>query len=471
MQRWLPLILVGVLIGCVHYQPKPLSPARIASSFDSRSLADEGLRQFVQTNAPGLAKRWPPQQWHLSSLTLAAFYFHPSLEVARAQWRVAKAAIITAGGRPNPTLSVTPEYDVNPASGVSPWLPSVNFDTPIETAGKRKLRIAQADRLSEAAWLNIRTTAWQVRSDVRASLLDFVVARKRVSLLQGQLSLQQEIVNLMEQRVQVGEISTAEITTARVNLARTQTELADARRQEAQARGSLATAIGVPLGAFNGLELSFDLSKSPNAGRLASGEVRRQALQSRADILGALAEYAASQSALQLEIAKQYPDVHLGPGYQWDQGESKWQLGLSVELPVLNRNQGPIAEAKARREEAAARFSALQAKALTAIDTAATLLRASRNNLSAAQSFAAAQEKQTGTVVGQYEAGAVDRLELLNARFEVAVSAVAVLEAQQALQHSLGALEDAVQRPFEGEFRDFPALSDGEFESSSQQAM
>ena len=52
----------------------------------------------------------------------------------------------------------------------------------------------------------------------------------------------------------------------------------------------------------------------------------------RADVRGALAEYAASQSALQLEIANQYPDLHLGPGYGWNTGnagDNKWSLGVS----------------------------------------------------------------------------------------------------------------------------------------------
>ena len=58
-----------------------------------------------------------------------------------------------------------------------------------------------------------------------------------------------------------------------------------------------------------------------------------------------LAEYQASQSALQLEIARQYPDVQLGPGYEFDQGDNKWMLGLGVTLPVFNQNQGAIAAA------------------------------------------------------------------------------------------------------------------------------
>ena len=85
--------------------------------------------------------------------------------------------------------------------------------------------------------------------------------------------------------------------------------------------------------------------------------VRRLAALNRSDILGALADYAASQSALQLEIARQFPDMHIGPGYLLDQTDNKWTLGATLTLPVLNQNQGAIAEAKARREEMAARFA------------------------------------------------------------------------------------------------------------------
>src|SRR6266496_284584 len=99
-------------------------------------------------------------------------------------------------------------------------------------------------------------------------------------------------------------------------------------------------------------------------------EAKQCALLTRADLLAALAEYDASETALRLEIAKQYPDLHFNPNYEYDQGANKWRLGVSLELPVLNRNQGPIAEARAKRDETAARFTALQASIIGEIDSA-----------------------------------------------------------------------------------------------------
>jgi len=439
----------ALLAGCARFEPRPLAPAESAARFDRRTLDNPALKTFLETNLHRELGNWPAHAWDFEMLAHAAFYYQPGLEVARAHWRVSQAEIKTAGGRPNPTLTAGPGYNSSALGGVNPWMPFATLDVPIETAGKRGHRIARAEHLSEAARLNIAVTAWQVRSRVRASLLEVVAAQRREELLLAQTSLQQQIVQSLEQRQQAGAISAAEVGVVRVAFAKAQAEAADAQRQRAEARARVAEAVAVPLSALSDVELRFDLTDFPATDEMVSADARRQALRSRADILGALAEYAASQSAVQLEIAKQYPDVHVNPGYQWDQGENKWQLGLGAELPLFNRNQGPIAEAAARRAEAAARFEALQAQALAEIDRAVAVLAASRKNLDALQSFSAAQKVQRESVEAQVKAGAAERLDLLNAQFESGASALAELEAQLKWQQAFGALEDAVQRPLD----------------------
>jgi len=177
--------------------------------------------------------------------------------------------------------------------------------------------------------------------------------------------------------------------------------------------------------------------------------MRRVALQSRPDILGALAEYAASQAALQLEIARQYPDVRLQPAYQYDQGDNKWTLGIVVDLPILNQNQGPIAEAKARRQEVAARFNALQIKVMSEIDRASQAVQVAERTSLTLRTLVDEQNKRLDSVAAQLRAGAVDQLELLNAQFESLTAELAQLDGRLKLQQAIGALEDAVRRPFE----------------------
>ena len=449
----LALLACGLAAGCAHFEPKPLSPAATASALESRSLDDPGLRSFLEQNLHRDAAAGPARAWDFEMLTLAAFYYHPDLEVARAEWNTAQAAIQTAGGRPNPSVSLTPGLNfshVNAAPGLSPWFPVVSFDVPLETAGKRGHRIAQAQHLSESARLNIAATAWQVRANVRSSLLDFSAAWQREALLTNQIAIQERIIPLLDQQIRAGAMAGPEAVPFRIALQKTQLDLADAQRERAEARASLAAAIGIPVRALDGVELSISFpDNAAAAASLTSEEMRREALLGRADVLGALADYAAAQSALQLEIARQYPDVHLSPGYQFDQGDNMYSLGITFDLPVLNQNQGPIAEAAGRRAEAAARFHAVQAKVLADIDAAVESYRATEKSLALLQALAATQAASRDAVAAQVSAGAAAPLDLLNAQLELAEAEEEQLEARVKRQQSVAALENAVQRPIE----------------------
>ena len=123
------------------------------------------------------------------------------------------------------------------------------------------------------------------------------------------------------------------------------------------------------------------------------------------------------------------------------------ELGFSLELPILNQNQGPIAEAKARRELAAAQFTALQAKVIGEIDRAVAGYRAAVGELTTGDSLLAAEQRQEQSVRAQQRAGAADRLDWLSARLELDTATLDHLDGQARFQSALGALEDALQRP------------------------
>ena len=131
------VVLAWCLAGCARFDSRPISPANNAAQLDARRLDDAGLKKFLERNLAHVLESWPLRSWDFKTLTLAAFYFNPSLDVARAQWSATQAAVQTAGGRPNPTLNLTPGYDFSAASGVSPWIPFFSVDVPVETAGKR----------------------------------------------------------------------------------------------------------------------------------------------------------------------------------------------------------------------------------------------------------------------------------------------------------------------------------------------
>jgi outer membrane protein TolC len=433
---WLSLICIGLASGCATFHPQPVSPEKSADTFDARTLTNENLRAFLQTNHFSGA-------WDLNALTMVAFYYQPSLAEARAQFASVQAAEITAGERPNPTVGFTPTYDT---TTTPPWILGVTWDIPIETAGKRGKRIAQAKNLSEAARWNLISAAWQTRSHVRAALLNFYAAQKGESLLARQETAQSNVVRLLEGQYSAGAVSSFDVTQARVALETTQLSQQDAIGQFNQARVQLAGALGLPLRALDGIALSFDgLNDFPK--ELTAPEIRRDAILNRADVRGALAEYAASQSALQLEIARQYPDVHLNPGYELDQTDNKWTLGVSLDLPLLNQNQGGIAEARAKRMEAAAHFLTIQTTAITEVDSALAGYDSALKKSATAKHLSDNLQKQLDSVRTLAQLGETDAMALANAESEYTTGAQNQLDAMVKAQQALGDLENAVQSP------------------------
>jgi cobalt-zinc-cadmium efflux system outer membrane protein len=444
---WLFSVFLVFIAGCASYHSQPIAPEQTAADFNTRSFTNENLHAFLATNH--ITGDWPRRFWDLNALTFVAFYYQPSLAEARAHWVAVKAAEITAGERPNPSVSVTPGYDSQIPGNFSPWLVTASLDVPIETAGKRSKRMAEAGHLSEAAYWSFVASAWQTRSQVRTALFNLYAARETASLLAHQESAQSNVVRLLEGQLAAGAVSDFEVTQVRVALETTQLAREDVEGQRRQARIQLANALGLPLRALNGIRFSFDgLDQFPR--ELTKPAVRRQALLNRADVRGALAEYAASQSALQLEIANQYPDVHLGPGYGWNTGnagDNEWSLGLGLTLPVFNQNQGPIAEAKANRSKAAAHFLTVQTTAIAEIDRALAGYEAALQKSATAKSLLENQRRQLDSVTAQSKAGEVEPLALANAETEYAIGAQGQLDALIKSQQALGDLEDAMQSP------------------------
>lgn len=438
--RSLVMISLVMMTGCMHYQPWPLSASASAESFTGRSLNDAGLKTFLSEQGV----RSSPKSWTPDRLALAAAYFHSDVAVARAEAQEAEAAITTAAQRPNPVLSFSPEYN-STSSGISPWIITPTLDVPIETAGKRSHRIEQSRATAEAARLRVAAKSWDVRSKVHAAMLDLHAARESEALLKEEQALHEEELKRLDAQVKAGETPAFELTQARLSLNRARLALHDVEMKSATARAALAAAVGVPASAIDAVSLDFSVFNSLPAA--PGSRTRKRALTHRADLLAALADYAATEGALRLEIAKQYPDIHINPGYQLDQTDNQWALGISVELPILNQNRGPIAQAEAKRKTAQAKFEGIQATVFGEIELALAAYRAAQAKAATAGKLtddAAAQAESARKMV---EAGELSPLEHTRRRIEVSAARLAKQEALQEARVALAALEAAIQVP------------------------
>lgn len=449
---WTTITLCSLLAtGCGYqqYQAHPLVAAHGHVSLRAHDTGDSGFLAYLHEE--GYDSR--PEQWGWQELMLCTLYFHPDLDIARAQLSRAIAAITTAEQRPNPSVSIAAGRRNEPEV---PEVYSLRFNIPIETAGKRQARIDMASNLSESARLNIAQTTWNLRYRLLSSWIEFNAAHQNLTMLKEEVRLRSEIVSMLTLRLQAGMISSVELSNAKLQWQKSQQALVEEQGRIDELKTQLASNVGLPLDKFEQLPLQlhatsqlFEMQRDLDIANLIDTTAQDAALLNRVDIRAGLAAYAASEARLRLEIARQYPDIHLGPSYNYEEGFHIWSLGITSLLNVLHRNQGLIAEAKALRETEAAQFEALQARVIATMDSARSRYRSALLALEQARSLYDTQRTQAEQARLRFEHGFADRLELSTYQLENVLARQRFLSAEYQVQRAAAALEDSMQLPLE----------------------
>ena len=267
-------------------------------------------------------------------------------------------------------------------------------------------------------------------------------------MLRSEQQIREDQIGILQQILSVGEITRLDVDLARIELSKTQVATRSAEGQVADAKAVLAAAIGIPVAGLDGAEFSWPgLETPPSPESLSADQVQRDAVLNRLDIRRSLAQYAAAEAAVHSEIAKQYPNFNIGPGYTYEERNSFFTVGFSTSPPVFNRNQGPIAEAEGRRKEAAAAFLQMQAQVIARSERALANYTAALKEVAEAQSLYQLQETQLQMVRQNIRAGSDNQLSLDGVQIQLSILARAQLDALGRAQRALGDLEDAVQRP------------------------
>ncbi len=434
IRRSASLAFLGVLItGCVHYQPAPVSLDRYPAALDSRRLEPP----------PGGGA------WTEADLVATALDRAPGVLEAAAAYRSAKAAARTARVPPSALLNLTAEYSKD-AGGTSPWLFGYTSEIPLDIGGRRKSRLTTADLTALQAQYDYGEAVWSVRMAVRKAVIDRAFSDREIALADRLLQVRRDRSAKLGLRLRAGEDARPTALTAQVELAAAERRLADAGARRAQADVALAKAMGLSPAALAALNIDpiGAAPAVPAAADIASW--RTQAALSRRDVLRAVAGYDQAEAALRLEIAKQYPEVHVGPGYTWERGVTKLPFTLYLVLPPYDLNRAAIREAEARRLQAGKTLESVQASALAAVDQANAALAAAMAGLDLSQRQDLPLALRTeSAALRSLEAGEIDKVDADAARAAVLDAELTALEAARLAWAALADLEDALRRPFD----------------------
>lgn len=337
-----------------------------------------------------------------------ALAHHPELAVADAEVQALGGASLQARARPNPELSFTQEGTKSPSRTTT-----VQINQPIELGGKRQARMTAAERAAELARADLSARRHAIAAAVVTAFFDVLTIQERLRLAEAALELSQRSSLATSRRVKAGKLSPVEETKAKVAEANVRIELAQARSESSAARARLASAMGSPLGPLVLEGRLDDLPPIQNYEGFQAQLDQSPALQ-RAEM-----EVRRRQALTAVENARRISDITVSLGAKRDQEQGRTQavIGLSIPLPLFDRNEGNILEAlkredKARLELASTRMQ-LESEALQARERLSSA-RAEAQSL-AADVVPGAQSAYDAATKG-FELGKFSFLEALDAQ-------------------------------------------------------
>lgn len=292
----------------------------------------------------------------LDEATALALQANPQLAVVLRGREVESGQALQAHARPNPTLSAEIE-DLRSRYRNSTLLISQQ----LETAGKRDMRIVAAEANLALADADIRIAQAETSAKVYAAFYQVLAAQQAQTLATELLQIASTSKEASAKRVLSGKVSPVEETKAKVAESGAKIELANASQQLAAAKKRLSSLWGKGL---DSNESTFTASgELENFKPISALSDLMAQLPASPQLKKASLAITQKQALSNIEKAKQTPDVTLSLGAKRNEelgGITQAIIGVSVPIPLFDKNQGGLQSAKARELQSQDEKSALE---------------------------------------------------------------------------------------------------------------
>jgi len=270
----------------------------------------------------------------------------PELRSIAQNVAIAEGDRVQAGLVPNPEFSILRE-----GMQKSTRTQTIQVSQALELGGKRGARINLADQDRELAVGDVGVGRAELRADVTAAYLEALTAQEHVSLAQASLDLARKATGAAGRRVAAGKISPLEQTRSSVAEAGVRLELSQAIAEASMSKRRLAALWGSTQLLEQSLVMpDMDLTAIP------SMEELQARLEKSPQMQRARMQIVREEAQVKLERATRIPDLTVSVGNKKDNelNRSQTVVGISVPLPLFNRNQGNMLSALRRVDKAKA---------------------------------------------------------------------------------------------------------------------
>lgn len=362
---WVPVAVAFFVAGCATQRPTMV-----------QSLAETTSSQGVQMIAPlpSIPEDLPSVSeatlhvLAIENLTLEdalgmALQHNPTLAGFAEEIRARDAAALQAGLPPNPDLGVeldnfAGQDELQNFDGAET---TIALSQVVELGGKRMKRSHVAVVERDLAGWDYQSQKLDVLAATAKAFIQVLVAQEQVALNDELVTLAEKTAAAVGERVDAGKVSPLEKTRTQVELAAAQSEANKTSRELEAARRRLAAFWGADRAGF--VKVVGDLTTITP---LPSEETIQTLLGSNPDLNRWHSELERRETALALARSEAVSDLTVSAGVRnfQESDTNALVVGIDLPLPLFNRNQGGIGEARAniektRHEQRAAKVAAL----------------------------------------------------------------------------------------------------------------
>lgn len=347
----------------------------------------------------------------LSEATQRVLTKNPQISLSDALEQAAAGRASQAGILPNPELSYQLEdFSRDTQRSANQATTTFSLSQQFSLPGKRSARMAVANdeqALAKVDGLSQRLSLIRLTHDRYA---EAVAAQEQLSIAEQSHVLAKQAYDAVSARVDAGRVSPIELSRASVALKAAQREVATQKQFQLLAQRQLASLWGER-------ELVESLTGSlvlPQSLTEDVAPINKIPLLKRADI-----QVKKEQAALRLAQAERVPDFTLMAGMKRDADtrDESLLIGVSIPIPLFNRNQGSVLSARSELAAAEAEQALIKQQWVTLRDQLETQRAASYQEALQLRDdvLRVAREAAEATQIG-YQAGKFSLLDLLDAQ-------------------------------------------------------
>ena len=349
----------------------------------------------------------------------------PTLTSASAAIAAAQGIALQEGLYPNPRLDLfSPQLNGDESQYAG------QLTQEFVTKGKLRLQRQAALRDVSKAHLAYLRARFDLVTEVRRRFFTVLAGQRRVEVLTGLVGVLQKSRDIADRTHKSGFGTRTDVVLLEIELQNAEVNLQNARTQLHGERRQLAAAIGQPELVVG--DVAGDLTAVLPG--IFTTEASVASVMQHTNVLSAAQEIERSQIRLKRACVEPYPNVSFSAGLML-QASEPYQMGMfgvSLPIPVWNRNQGNIAAAHAEVGKAMAGFSVTQNELTKDLAGALARYRAAQQLVDRyEQRILPAAEEARKIIEAGYDQGEFDFLRVLQAQRTLVETNLGYVKAQE----------------------------------------